>query len=49
MVEDLGEGGLLLALISGGASALLADPAPPIELADLKELTNAPSRMSART
>jgi glycerate 2-kinase len=38
-VESLGEGDLLLALISGGASALLADPAPPIELADLKKLT----------
>jgi len=38
-VESLEEGSLLLALISGGASALLADPAPPIELADLKELT----------
>lgn len=36
---SLGGGDLLLALISGGASALLADPAPPIELADLKELT----------
>jgi glycerate 2-kinase len=39
VVESLGEGDLLLALISGGASALLADPAPPIELADLKQLT----------
>ncbi len=39
MAEGLGEGDLLLALISGGASALLADPAPPIELADLKRLT----------
>lgn len=39
LVEPLGEGDLLLALISGGASALLADPTPPIELADLKELT----------
>ena len=39
MAEGLGEGDLLLALISGGASALLADPAPPIELADLKKLT----------
>jgi glycerate 2-kinase len=38
--ESLGERDLLLALISGGASALLADPAPPIELADLKELTS---------
>ena len=39
LVESLEEGDLLLALISGGASALLADPAPPIELADLKRLT----------
>jgi glycerate 2-kinase len=39
LAESVGEGDLLLALISGGASALLADPAPPIELADLKELT----------
>jgi len=38
-VESLGEDDLLLALISGGASALLADPAAPIELADLKALT----------
>ena len=38
--ESLGEDDLLLALISGGASALLADPAPPIELADLKQLTS---------
>lgn len=39
VAEGLEEGDLLLALISGGASALLADPAPPIELADLKKLT----------
>ena len=39
LAESLGEGDLLLALISGGASALLADPAPPIDLADLKKLT----------
>ena len=39
LAESLGEEDLLLALISGGASALLADPAPPIELADLKGLT----------
>jgi glycerate 2-kinase len=39
LAESLGEDDLLLALISGGASALLADQAPPIELADLKELT----------
>jgi glycerate 2-kinase len=41
LVESLERGDLLLALISGGASALLADPAPPIELADLKQLTGA--------
>jgi glycerate 2-kinase len=39
MAESLEEGDLLVALISGGASALLADPAPPIELEDLKKLT----------
>jgi glycerate 2-kinase len=39
MAESLEEGDLLLALISGGASALLADPAPPIKLEDLKKLT----------
>ena len=39
LAESLGEDDLLLALVSGGASALLADPAPPIELADLKGLT----------
>jgi hydroxypyruvate reductase len=39
LAESLREGDLLLALISGGASALLADPAPPIEIGDLKKLT----------
>lgn len=39
MAESLEDGDLLLALISGGASALLADPAPPIEIGDLKKLT----------
>lgn len=39
LAKGVGEGDLLLALISGGASALLADPAPPIELTDLKVLT----------
>ena len=39
LAESLGEGDLLVALISGGASALLADPAPPIEIGDLKKLT----------
>jgi len=39
LAESLGEEDLLLALVSGGASALLADPEPPIELAELKKLT----------
>ncbi|HEX2180849.1 MAG TPA: glycerate kinase, partial [Rubrobacteraceae bacterium] len=47
LARSLGEGDLLLALISGGASALLADPAPPIGLADLKELTGALLRSGA--
>ena len=47
LLEGLGEGDLLLALISGGASALLADPAPPIELEDLKRLTRALLRSGA--
>ncbi|HLL98012.1 MAG TPA: glycerate kinase [Rubrobacteraceae bacterium] len=47
LARSLEEGDLLLALISGGASALLADPAPPIELADLKELTGALLRSGA--
>jgi glycerate 2-kinase len=40
LAESLGEEDLLLALISGGASALLADPAASIELSDLKKLTS---------
>ncbi|HZY65029.1 MAG TPA: glycerate kinase [Rubrobacteraceae bacterium] len=40
LAESLEEGDLLLALISGGASALLADPAPPVEIEDLKQLTS---------
>jgi glycerate 2-kinase len=47
LARSLEEGDLLLALISGGASALLADPAPPIELAALKELTGALLRSGA--
>ena len=39
LAESLGEGDLLLALVSGGASALLADPEPPIEIEDLQSLT----------
>jgi hydroxypyruvate reductase len=40
LAESLEEGDLLLALISGGASALLADPVPPLALEDLKKLTS---------
>lgn len=40
LVESLEEGDLLLALISGGASALLADPTPPLEIEDLKRFTS---------
>jgi glycerate 2-kinase len=47
LAESLGQGDLLLALISGGASALLADPAPPIELDDLKQLTGTLLRSGA--
>src|SRR5918993_4952279 len=47
LARSLKEGDLLLALISGGASALLADPAPPIELSDLKQLTGALLRSGA--
>lgn len=39
MAESLEEDDLLLALISGGASALLADPASDISLDELKRLT----------
>jgi len=39
LAESLEEGDLLVAMISGGASALLADPAPPIKIGDLKRLT----------
>jgi glycerate 2-kinase len=47
LVGSLGEGDLLLALTSGGASALLADPAPEVGLEDLKELTGALLRSGA--
>lgn len=40
LASSLGEGDFLLALISGGASALLADPVPPLALEDLKKLTS---------
>lgn len=41
LAKSLEEADLLLVLVSGGASALLADPAPPIGLEDLKRLTDA--------
>ncbi len=47
LTESLGEGDLLLALISGGASALLADPASSIDLDDMKRLTGALLRSGA--
>jgi glycerate 2-kinase len=47
LARSLGEGDLLLALISGGASALLADPAPPIGLPEIKALTGALLRSGA--
>lgn len=47
LASSLGEGDLLLALISGGASALLADPAEGIGLTELKELTGALLRSGA--
>jgi glycerate 2-kinase len=47
LADSLGEGDLLLALISGGASALLADPASSIDLDDMKLLTGALLRSGA--
>lgn len=47
MAEGLGEGDLLLCLISGGASALLADPDPSVGLADLGSLTGSLLRSGA--
>ncbi len=46
-LEGLEEGDLLLVLVSGGASALLADTAPGISLEDLKRLNNALLRSGA--
>jgi hydroxypyruvate reductase len=46
-LEELEEGDLLLVLISGGASALLADTAPGIALEDLKQLNRALLRSGA--
>lgn len=46
-LDGLGEGDLLLALVSGGASALLADAAGGVGLRDLKALTGALLRSGA--
>ncbi len=46
-LEELEEGDLLLVLVSGGASALLADAAPGIALEDLKRLNGALLRSGA--
>ncbi len=46
-LEELEEGDLLLVLVSGGASALLADAAPGIDLEDLKRLNGALLRSGA--
>ncbi|BBL80147.1 hydroxypyruvate reductase [Rubrobacter xylanophilus] len=47
LAASLGEDDLLLALVSGGASALLADPAEGIKLGELKQLTSALLRSGA--
>jgi glycerate 2-kinase len=47
LLDSLGEGDLLLALVSGGASALLADVVPEIGIEDLKKLTQALLRSGA--
>lgn len=39
MAQESGERDLLIAVISGGASALMPDPAPPITLGDIQETT----------
>ena len=47
LAGSLEEGDLLLALISGGASALLADPAPDVGLKDMQRLTGVLLRSGA--
>ena len=47
LLDGLGAGDLLLALVSGGASALLADVEPGIGIEDLKGLTQALLRSGA--
>lgn len=47
LAEEAREGDLLLVLLSGGASALLAAPAPPLDLAAKQALTGALLRSGA--
>lgn len=47
LAQGLGADDLLLVLLSGGASALLAAPSPPLTLADKKALTSALLRSGA--
>ena len=47
LAESLEKGDLLLALISGGASALLADPTPPLRIEELRDLTSGLLRSGA--
>ena len=47
-LEGLEDGDLLLVLVSGGASALLADAAPGISLEDLKDLNGALLKSGAK-
>ncbi|MCW2348987.1 glycerate kinase [Sphingobium sp. B12D2B] len=47
LAESAGEGDLLLVLLSGGASALLAAPSPPLDLAAKQAVTRALVRSGA--
>lgn len=47
LLDQLGHGDLVLVLISGGASALLVQPAPGLALADVQRLTAALLRSGA--
>ncbi|BAK65039.1 putative glycerate kinase [Sphingobium sp. SYK-6] len=47
LAESAGEGDLVLVLLSGGASALLAAPAPPLDLAAKQAVTRALVRSGA--
>ncbi|MEA2582691.1 MAG: glycerate 2-kinase [Thermomicrobiales bacterium] len=47
LLEGMGDGDVVLALISGGGSALLEAPRPPVTLADVAETTNLMLRAGA--